>query len=111
MDNNRDIFKPALRNSRPTSVNLMEPDNPFLMAIHAMQISPAVRFHTIAGTGGMASWGEPTDGVVTLSSARLGGATSELFVPAKHEYLHRDDTTIAELARILREHAAEVSRR
>lgn len=111
MDNNRDIFKPALTNSRPTSVNLMEPDNPFLMAINAMQICPRVRIHTIAGTGGMASWGEPTDGVVTLSSARHRGATSELFVPAKHEYLHRDDTTIAELARILRDHAAETSLR
>lgn len=107
MEDNRDIFKPALTSSRPTSVNLMEPDNPFLMAINAMQISPRVRIHTIAGTGGMASWGEPTDGVVTLSSARHRGATSELFVPAKHEFLHRDPITVAELARILRSHAAE----
>jgi hypothetical protein len=80
-----------------------------MMAINTMQISPRVCIHTIAGTGGMASWGEPTDGVVNLSSARHRGAQSELFVPAKHEYLHRDTITVAELARILRDHAAEAS--
>ena len=75
-----------------------------------MPITRCAPYHTIAGTYIDLPWGEPSDGVVPLSSARLAGAQSELFVPASHEHLHRDDESVAELARILRQHAASPMR-
>ena len=107
MNANRDIFRPALTQSRPTSVNFLEPDNPFLNALGQMPFNPTVHLHSIIGTGKLSPFGEPGDGVVDVASARIGGVESELFVPAEHEKLHRDPDSIAEMARILRQHARE----
>jgi hypothetical protein len=74
-----------------------------------MPFNRCVRRHTIIGTGGMAVSGEPGDGVVPVSSARQAGVCSELFVPVRHEKLHRKATTVSELMRVLREHARESS--
>ena len=71
-----------------------------------MPVQPATRLHSIIGTGGATSWIEPNDGVVDVTSARHPGVCSERYVPAKHERLHRDPESVAEIARILRSHAA-----
>ena len=63
--------------------------------------------HSIIGTGGVELLGEPGDGVVSVSSARFVGTESEIYVAAKHEKLHRDPASIAEMGRILRQHASE----
>jgi hypothetical protein len=107
MDANRDIFYEFIQRSPPTSIDLLEPSNPFLQALAAMPINPRVRLHSIIGTGG-GPLGEPGDGVVPVSSARLAGVCSEFYVPVRHEKLHHDAETMAELERILREHAAEL---
>jgi pimeloyl-ACP methyl ester carboxylesterase len=107
MDNNRDVFDEYLWDSWPTSIDLLEPSNPLLQALAYIPFKCGVRRHTIIGTGGMALSGEPGDGVVPVSSARQAGACSELFVPVRHEKLHRNATTVNELLRILREHARE----
>ncbi len=108
MDDNRDIFNAWIVRSRPTSVDFVEPTNPFLIALEEMPVNPATQMHSIVGTGGL-SLGEPGDGVVTVRSARVCGVQSELLVSAKHEKLHRHPDSIAELARILRAHAAAQS--
>ena len=107
MNANRDIFKPAITQSRPTTLNFLEPDNPFLNALGQMPFNPTVHLHSIIGTGKLSPFGEPGDGVVDVASARLPGVESELYVPAVHEKLHRDPDSIAEMARILRLHASE----
>ncbi len=107
MDSNRDVFKPYVARRRPTSVDFVEPENPFLMALREMPVNPAVHLHSIIGTGKLSPFGEPGDGVVDVSSARIRGVESELYVPAAHEKLHRDPDSIAEMARILRQHASE----
>ena len=107
MEANRDIFNPAIARSRPTSVDILEPSSPLLAALAQMCVNPAVRTHSIIGTGGVELLGEPGDGVVSVSSARFAGAVSEVYVAAKHEKLHRDPASIAEMARILRQHASE----
>jgi hypothetical protein len=107
MDENRDVFKPAVQRRRPTTIDLLDPESPFLDALARMPINCATRLHSIVGTGGHSISGEPGDGVVPVTSARHCG-DSELFVAAKHEKLHRDPASIAEVARILRLHAAEV---
>ncbi|MFZ5829439.1 MAG: esterase/lipase family protein [Planctomycetota bacterium] len=105
MDQNRDVFYDYLQDSPPTSIDLLEPDNPLLNALAQMPFRPGLRMHTILGTGGSVLEGEPGDGVVPVSSARLAGVCSELLVPARHSDLHRDAAAVAELQRILRVHA------
>lgn len=105
MEQNRDIFYEYLQESPPTSIDLLEPSNPLLQALARMPVGRQVRLHSIVGTGGTMLGGEPGDGVVPLSSARLGGVCSELLVSANHGELHHDPAAIAELRRILREHA------
>ena len=107
MDQNRDVFKPTVQRRRPTTIDLLDPESPFLQALAEMPINCATDLHSIVGTGGHSLTGEPGDGVVPVASARHCG-DSELFVPAKHEKLHRHPASIAEVARILRLHAAEV---
>jgi hypothetical protein len=101
------VFKPYVARRRPTSVDFVEPENPFLTALREMPVNPGVRMHSIVGTGKLSPFGEPGDGVVDVSSARIRGVESELYVPAAHEKLHRDPDSIAEMARILRQHASE----
>lgn len=107
MDQNRDVFYEYLWKSPPTSIDLLEPENPLLKAMAKMPFRRGVRLHSILGTGGTMLLGEPGDGVVPVSSARQEGVVSELFVPARHTQLHHDDATVAELRRILREHSLE----
>jgi pimeloyl-ACP methyl ester carboxylesterase len=107
MDDNRDLFAEYLWKSWPTSVDLLEPSHPFLHALACMPYDPRVRLHTIIGTGGLIPGSEPSDGVVPISSARQAGTCSERFVPVRHERLLRDPAAVAEIGRILREHAAE----
>ena len=116
---NCDVFRPEIARRRPTSVDLLEPTSPFLAALQVMPLKPCVHLHSIIGTGGAHLVGEENDGVVTVSSAKQCGVESEIYVPAKHEKVHRDPQAITELARILRLHARiqttcvsrEVSRR
>jgi pimeloyl-ACP methyl ester carboxylesterase len=107
MGNNRDIFAEYLWHSWPTSIDLLEPSNPLLQAFARMPYSRCVQLHTIIGTGGQTLGGESGDGLVPISSARQAGVRSELFVPVRHEKLHRDAATVSDLMRILREHALE----
>ena len=106
VEQNRDVFKPFLRRGRPTTISLLEPDSPFLDALAEMPVNRCTHLHSVIGTGG-ANPLEPGDGIVPVVSAQHYG-DSEQFVPARHERLHRAPATIAEVARILRLHAAQV---
>jgi pimeloyl-ACP methyl ester carboxylesterase len=111
MDQNPNVFYEYLRESPPTSIDLLEPDNPLLKAMAQMPFGRGVRLHSIIGTGGGdVLAGEPTDGIVPLSSARLAGVSSELRVPVRHSDLHRDPAALDEVVRILRDHARESRR-
>ena len=96
LDDNRGLFKPALTRGRPTSINLLDPESPFLDGLAKMPVNGATRLHSIIGTGGANPLREPGDGVVAVSSARHYG-DSEIFVPAKHEKLHRHPDSINEV--------------
>jgi pimeloyl-ACP methyl ester carboxylesterase len=104
IDDNRDVFKEYLWRYRPTTVDILEPTNPMLLAMAQMPFSPCVQTHSIIGTDRVTLSGEWSDGVVLESSARHVGACSEFFVPAAHDKLHRDPDSVAELMRILRQH-------
>lgn len=111
MEANRDIFAEFLWDSWPTSVDLLEPDNPLLAALSELPYRDGVRQHTIIGTGGPTYSAEPSDGVVPVSSARMAGVCSETFVYARHAQLHNDPKAVNQLACILRQHAAKPTSR
>ena len=77
---------------------------------------PWVKYHNIVGQApreGLANkaslWlaGEG-DGVVSLESARLDEAASQIVVPADHQHVHRHPQSILEVRRILKRHVAEL---
>jgi pimeloyl-ACP methyl ester carboxylesterase len=106
IDDNPDVFEPQFRSGPPRSIDMLEPESPLLNALLVLPVSPQVTMHSIIGTEGCpALAGGPSDGVVPVSSAQLPGVASELMVNARHEQLHRDPESVAEVLRILREHA------
>ena len=48
------------------------------------------------------------DGVVSLESARVDTAVSQIVVPADHMSVHRHPESILEVRRILKQHIAEL---
>jgi pimeloyl-ACP methyl ester carboxylesterase len=107
---NQDIIRPRFQRAQPTSIELLDPESPLLAALDQMPVKRDVRIHSIVGARRRTLAGEPTDGVVTASSAHHAGAESELWVDAGHSDLHHDATTIAEVRRILGEHALATGR-
>lgn len=101
---NPGVVHPFAAKRIPTSVDMLEPDNPVLTAMARMPMSSCVTTHSIIGTGGRSLCRQPSDGVVPVTSAQIPGAESELFVDEDHEDLHRDPESIREVLRILRRH-------
>jgi hypothetical protein len=104
---NPDLFAGDLTHRLPSSIDLLKPDNPMLLATYKLPVNPAVKLHTIIGTGGELSGGIPADGVVTVESARHPGTVSEFLIEAKHTQLTGHEETTKEMVRILGEHLIE----
>ena len=68
----------------PTGVSALSPDSPGLKATADLQISKAVKYHTIMGNIEMDPNKPGTDGVVLNSSSYLEGAESEMTVNFGH---------------------------
>jgi len=104
---NQGGFKFDERGRLPNSIDLLDPDQPFLKILSGLPHSPHVRYHSIIGTGRhlvLQGW---TDGVVRVDSARVDGVESERYVPATHTTICRDPDTVAELERILWRHSEQ----
>ncbi len=104
-NDNPGAFTEDMQDHAPRSIEMLEPDNPLLNALAVLPISPHVTLHSIIGTGRYMLGHGPSDGVVPVSSAQQPGVASELLVDATHEELHRQPECVAEILRILREHA------
>jgi pimeloyl-ACP methyl ester carboxylesterase len=107
----------------PTSVDLLAPNAPALQLMANRPRPEHVHYHTIYGdvsttTNKVERWlacdsGDPGDGVVPCSSARLpvpGVAESERRVIADHFHVHHHPLAIQEVRRILQEHYQEYVR-
>ena len=103
---NPGAFRQELNRGVPTSVDLLEPTSQILQATTRICYRPYVRLHSIIGTGRQTLGEGPSDGVVPVSSARLPGVQSELFVVAEHTEIQRRPETSCEVMRILAEHVA-----
>ena len=104
---NREIFSPQFERRVPTSMDMLEPDDPTLLAIRAMRVSPRVHLHSIIGTGGTMLGEGPGDGVVTVESALHPGVVTQRFVNATHTEVQRHPDSLAEIRSILQAHLTE----
>jgi hypothetical protein len=101
---NPGAFHPRYENRMPTSIDILEPDDPLLNALRLLRPPPYVRMHSIVGRRSNGHFGEPGDGVVSLASSRIGGVVTETIVPAEQEELHHDAKTIQTLRALLLAH-------
>ncbi len=103
LHDNPGVFK-DLEKHLPTSVDMLRPDNPVLLATYQLPVNPEVRLHTIIGTGRPLRDGTEADGVVPVESARHPGTISEKRIKTTHTSLPDDPETTSEVIRILHEH-------
>lgn len=86
-----------------TSIDSMAPDNPSLLAMANLPISPGIKAHSIIAIKGNEKPPDGDDGVVAYQSAHLDGVESELVVPYGHS-CQMEPEVIEEVRRILIEH-------
>jgi pimeloyl-ACP methyl ester carboxylesterase len=108
---------PSLRDGGlPTSVDWLAPGAPALELLASRPAPPRVRYHSVIGIKPCDTrWLEVvlpsaetegrSDGIVSYASAHLDGVASELTVPADHFHVHSHPLSVAEVRRILQEHA------
>jgi pimeloyl-ACP methyl ester carboxylesterase len=113
---NPGYFLPEAPLEITTSIDSLSPKSPLLPVLLEAPAGPWVKHHNIIGqaprdglTNKAALWlsGEG-DGVVSLDSARLDTAVSQVVVPADHQSVHRHPQSILEVRRILKLHIAEL---
>ena len=98
------------RNRIPNSIDLLDPDSPFLKLVDTFPPEPGIPYHSIIGDrgkGGNLDRTEPvsSDGIVPYWSSHLDGAESEIVIPSEHwTILHQQG--MDEVKRILVQHAA-----
>lgn len=88
----------------PDSVDMLAPNNDFVLAMNKIPITPRLPYHTIAGDRGRGDTPNSSDGVVPYWSSHLDGAVSEKIVPTHHSAHHHPEA-IEEVHRILAMHA------
>lgn len=93
----------------PNSIETLSPDSVFVKTLSSIPTVPGVPCHSIMGDrgkGGNLDRTRPvkTDTYVPYWSSHLESARSELVVPSKHS-AHQHEKAIAEIRRILLEHA------
>jgi pimeloyl-ACP methyl ester carboxylesterase len=103
---NPGAFGDELQRGVPTSVDLLEPDSLILQATDRLPYGRGVALHSVIGDDRWSLGQGRSDGVVAVSSARIGGVQSELVVDAKHSRVQRDQRTVREVICILSHHAA-----
>ena len=104
---NPGAFRDQYERRLPTTVDVLEPDSTILNALLGLRVPCQVTTHSIIGNAHKSAICGDGDCIVPVSSARLSGVVSEVYVPAKHVRVHHHPTAIAELERILVEHLRE----
>jgi len=90
----------------PTSMDQMNPRNPFLRTLADLPIAPGVTANSIVAVQGTGPIEEGSDGVVPYSSAHLEGVESEVVIRSSHT-VQDQPAAVEEVRRILLLHATE----
>ncbi len=97
---NPGAFQPGF--ARPvSSIDLLQKEHPLLMALDNLPRSPTVTFHSVVGFQQKHDLKPPGDGIVPLTSSRIGGVASERFIDERHVDMPTNPAAIAEIRRIL----------
>jgi pimeloyl-ACP methyl ester carboxylesterase len=107
LEDNIGGFKESVASGLPTSIDMLDPRQPFLNTIGRLRMNPCVPKHTILGDKFQVAGYHPSDGVVSVSSAQHPESVSEKRIAASHNGLLRSPETVDELLRILRLHTSE----
>ncbi|MCA9248571.1 MAG: hypothetical protein KDA42_15705 [Planctomycetales bacterium] len=95
-----------------TSIDSLSPESPLLPVLRTQPPAPWIHHHNIVGrvpTDGFLGWvSNEGDGVVSLASANLEVAESQIAVPADHSTVHQHPRAILEVRRILLDHLREL---
>jgi hypothetical protein len=83
-----------------TSLDSMNPKNPWLRTLVSIPVAPSVRAHSIIAVQGDGPATEGEDGVVRYESAHIDGVESELVVQSGHS-VQANPAAINEVRRIL----------
>jgi len=108
---NRDALVLSSADSKPrvpTSLDQMNPRNPFLRTLASIPVAPGVAANSIIAVKGSGSVEDGEDGVVAYRSAHIDGVESELVVQSGHS-LQDHPATVEEVRRILLLHASEAA--
>jgi pimeloyl-ACP methyl ester carboxylesterase len=113
---NPNYFLPTAPLNINTSIDSLSPKSTFLPVLLEAPNGPWVKYHNIVGqaphegvTNKVALYfSGDGDGVVSLASAQLDKAASQIVVPADHMSVHRHPQSILEVRRILMQHVAEL---
>ena len=95
----------------PNSIDVLDPDSPFLQAVDTLPSKPGIPYHSIIGDrgkGGNLNHTKPvsSDGIVPYWSSHLDGSESETIIPSDH-WSNNHPLGIAEVSRILHLHLGE----
>ena len=96
----------------PNSVDTLEPNDRFVLAVNKLPIAPGIPYHSIMGDRGRGDTPNSSDGIVPYWSSHLDGAQSELIVNSDHGAQYNSQA-IGEVERILKlnlDHRAEAAR-
>lgn len=104
---NPGAFDEEMSRGIPNSIDLLEPSSAILQATDRLPYRQGVRLHSIIGNDRWTLGEGESDGVVAVSSARLLGVQSEIFVDASHTEILKQSATSTEVQRILIAHATE----
>lgn len=110
---NPGYFRPGAPLDITTSIDSLAPESPLLPVLLTAQTGSWVRYHNVVGDvpkEGITRWfsDDRGDGVVSLASAQLDNAVSQIVVPSEHSKVHRHPQAILEVRRILMQHIAEL---
>lgn len=86
----------------PNSVDTLEPNDRFVLAVNKLPITPGIPYHSIMGDRGRGDTPNSSDGIVPYWSSHLEGAKSELIVNSDHGAQYNQQA-IREVERILKE--------
>jgi pimeloyl-ACP methyl ester carboxylesterase len=116
--NNPNAFKEGAQEAL-TSVDLLDPESPCLIALSQRPRPSAVQYHSVVGViksnnilqqfRDVFNWDDaPGDGVVRYDSAHVKDVQSELVVQADHMKVHHHPRAVQEVRRILYQHLKEL---
>jgi pimeloyl-ACP methyl ester carboxylesterase len=104
IEDNPGAIRETLAQGLPTSIDMLDPNQPFLKILGSLDMSETVVKHSIIGVGGPVMGLFESDGLVPLESAKLEGVLTERRIATSHNGILKHPQTALELRRILFDH-------